>query len=58
MGTSEYGRGKIAADQLLLDAHAEDGFPCDNLQAIVHARARNAGASTGRGRRELDRPPA
>ena len=26
-GTSEYGRGKIAADQLLLDAHAEDGFP-------------------------------
>ena len=26
-GTSEYGRGKIAADKLLLDAHAEDGFP-------------------------------
>ena len=57
-GTSEYGRGKIAADQLLLDAHAEDGFPCNNLQAFLHPRTWNAGESTGRRRRELDRPPA
>jgi nucleoside-diphosphate-sugar epimerase len=26
-GTSGYGLGKIAADKLLLEAHAEDGFP-------------------------------
>ena len=26
-GTSDYGLGKIAADKLLLEAHAEDGFP-------------------------------
>ncbi|MFM1549134.1 MAG: NAD-dependent epimerase/dehydratase family protein [Lentisphaeria bacterium] len=31
-GTSDYGLGKIAADQLLLEAHAEDGFPVTVLK--------------------------
>ena len=53
-GTSGYGLGKIAADNLLLEAHARDGFPVTIFKPSYTHGPRHKPSSTSRWRRELD----
>ena len=53
-GESGYGRGKVAADNLLLEAHARDGIPCDYLQTVLYTRPGHESPASSRWRRELD----
>ena len=57
-GISEYGARQNRCGPTTLGRPRRRRFSGDDLQTVLHARTRYASASTGRGRRELDRSPA